>query len=262
MTAANWKQGLATMLLLLSSTASMTACHKQDAGLPLGVEISQQFVAEPLQLQKLYSLADGQQLKVDRLRYYLSNFRLHGSDGQWTSAARSDTDARGYYLVDAADPASQKFVLDGLKAGRYDAIEFLVGVDTARNHQGAQTGALDPVHGMFWTWNTGYIFFKLEGQSPQSKASGESVTYHIGGTQPTSLARTIYLPLGEKPLRLEKGLSGTVHLHFDLAALFAASPPLSLAEHNNIMDPKDGVVIADRYATAFRVDHLHQEPLH
>ncbi len=247
--------GLSALLLLAAG------CKGGDAGLSFDIEISQHFAGEPLQLNHAYTLADGDALSVDKLRYYLSNVRLHRPDGGWSNAVRSDDDSRGYYLVDAADAASRHLKIDGIAAGVYDGLELLIGVDAARNTQGAQTGALDPARGMFWTWNTGYVFFKLEGHSPQSTAAAQSVTYHIGGSQPP-LARTVYLPLGDKPLKLDRQVSGIVHLVFDLATVFEASPALRLAEHNSIMEPAQGPVVADRYGAAFRVDHVHQEPRH
>src|SRR5690606_2936849 len=54
------------------------------------------------------------------------------------------------------------------------------GVDSLRNVSGAQTGALDPVHGMFWDWNTGYIMAKFEGNAPASPSNGK-LLYHVGG---------------------------------------------------------------------------------
>jgi hypothetical protein len=47
-------------------------------------------------------------------------------------------------------------------------IRFLLGVDSARNVSGIQTGALDPARGMFWTWNSGYVMAKIEGSSPSA----------------------------------------------------------------------------------------------
>jgi hypothetical protein len=216
-----------------------------------------------VQLGHDYTLADGDQLSVDKLRYYLSNFRLRRHDGSWSAAARSDQDARGYFLVDEAQGSSKIFDVAGFAAGDYAGVEFLVGVDAARNAAGAQTGALDPARGMFWMWNTGYIFFKLEGHSPQSTASDHALTYHVGGSRdPNNNTRTVYLPLGVKPLKLTPELVSTVHLHADIAEVFQSQSPLKIAEHAAVMDPAGGKLVADHYASAFRVDHVHHEPRH
>lgn len=240
----------------------LAGCGKdREAGLPLSVEISHLLGERPLQLgAEAYSLPGGEQLQVERLRYYLSNFRLRRADGSWAAAARSEHDARGYFLVDESEPATRRFDVAGLAPGAYEGIEFLIGVDAARNAAGAQTGGLDPARGMFWTWNTGYIFLKLEGRSPQSTASGQAVSYHVGGGHAAGNARTVYLPLGTKPLKLAPELVATVHLHADLAALFGGEKPLRIAEHASIMDPAGGALVADHYPGLFRVDHVHHEP--
>ena len=71
---------------------------------------------------------------------------------------------------------------------------FTIGVDSARNVSGAQTGALDPALGMFWTWNTGYVMAKLEGTSPASAQPGNRFEYHIGGfKEPDNVIKQVTL---------------------------------------------------------------------
>ncbi|WP_157623121.1 MbnP family protein [Solimonas soli] len=260
MTAALRRRRVRAVAIAATGAASLllAACHGGDAsGLPLRVEISHRVGTQPLQLGETeYTLDDGDALRIDRLRYYLSNFRLRRHDRSWSAAARSDSDARGYVLVDEAQPASRSFEVAGFAPGEYEGVEFLIGVDAARNSAGAQTGALDPALGMFWTWNSGYIFLKLEGRSPQATTPGQRVSWHVGGSPN---ARTVYLPL-PRPLRLAPDIVSTVHLHADVAAALLAGEPLRVAGHEALMDPAGGAAIADRYATAFRVDHVHHEP--
>ncbi len=58
---------------------------------------------------------------------------------------------------------------------------FLLGVDSLHNVSGAQTDALDPAKDMFWTWNTGYVMAKLEGNSPSSALVNNKYEFHVGG---------------------------------------------------------------------------------
>ena len=249
---------------LLAGALSLTvlsACHGgADDGLPLRLEISHDLAGQPLKLGQETALPNGEHLSVDHLRYYLSNFRLHRVDGQWSAAAHSDADARGYFLVDESEATSKLFDIAGFDKGEYDGIEFVIGVDAARNSAGVQSGALDPARGMFWTWNTGYIFFKLEGHSPESSARSQIVEYHVGGSREPTPARTVYLPLGVKPVKLDPKLVATVHLQGELGTLFEGEPGLRIADKPTIMDPAAGATVADRYAAMFRVDHIHHEP--
>jgi hypothetical protein len=109
----------------------------------------------------------GEQYSVNKLKYYVSNIRLAGKN------------MGGYYLMNAASE-NNDFQLS-LQPGNYKSLEFLLGVDSLRNCSGAQTGALDPMNDMFWTWNSGYVMFKLEGNSPVSTSDLNRIEHHVGG---------------------------------------------------------------------------------
>ncbi len=229
------------------------------------LEISPVVGDQPFQLDDgsgavSYRTASGDQFSATRLRYYLSNFRLRRADGSFYQAPLDAKSSEGYFLVDVAVPASQTFKFIDAPAGDYSGVEFLVGVDDARNSAGVQTGALDPARGMFWTWRTGYIFLSLEGQSPQSSAPQHALTFHVGGGGKDSLARQVYLPVGETPLHVRANIEPLIHLHMDVAALFHAAHDIRLAETNTVMDSAQGAVIADNAASMFRIDHIHNEP--
>lgn len=55
-----------------------------------------------------------------------------------------------------------------------------LGVDSNLNLLGVHKGDLDPVHGMYWSWQSGYIHFKLEG-SWSGEGGLQPFVYHIGG---------------------------------------------------------------------------------
>jgi hypothetical protein len=72
--------------------------------------------------------------------------------------------------------------LSNLPEGDFIGIEFLLGVDSLRNVSGSQTGDLDPSKNMFWDWNTGYIFYKLEGRfNTLTNTVKGDYAIHIGG---------------------------------------------------------------------------------
>jgi hypothetical protein len=129
---------------------------------------------QPFQLSTwLVHQSTGDSLKFNRFRFYLSNVALQKEDGTWWVEPNS------YRLIDMADTASLRFEVKDVPPGIYQSIKYTLGVDSLRNVSGVQTGALDPVLGMFWTWNSGYIMLKAEGQSPQSPDG--SFSYHLGG---------------------------------------------------------------------------------
>jgi hypothetical protein len=107
------------------------------------------------------------------LKYYVSNFSLVRADG-------SEQRFNNYELIDAAKPETLSFSLDSVMNGEYTAVKFMLGIDSVRNHTGAQDGDLDPVHGMIWTWNTGYIFYKHEGNFRDSTGATKPLVFHLG----------------------------------------------------------------------------------
>lgn len=128
----------------------------------------------------LYSPAADDTLTFSTFKHYVSNVRLMDADSNWWSEEES------YHLLDFSDPTSLSFDLTGVPAGTYHAVEFMLGVDSARNVAGAQVGALDPANNMFWSWSSGYIFIKAEGTS--TGLSGGDFRYHLGGFEAPNIA--------------------------------------------------------------------------
>lgn len=128
---------------------------------------------EKLELGKTYfSSILKDSLRVDLLKFYVSNIKLLKRD---TVVASID----GYYLIDMQNKKSISFSSN--EKIDFDSISFEIGVDSATHELGAMDGDLDPTKGMYWTWQSGYIFFKMEGSLNLLKSNKGSFTYHIGG---------------------------------------------------------------------------------
>lgn len=122
-----------------------------------------------------YTNTSGDDFSISRFNYFVSLVKLKRADGSFYAEKES------YHLIKHGSGLTS-FTLNGVPPGDYTSIEFLIGVDSTRNVSGAQTGALDPGNEMFWDWNTGYIFFKLEGDYKTSKLQEkEGYAIHIGG---------------------------------------------------------------------------------
>ncbi len=121
---------------------------------------------------------------VSKLKYYVSNI-------SFTTKGKPATDKK-VYLIDASKNDSIVKYMQRKIIG----ISFTIGVDSALNCSGAQTGALDPLNDMFWTWNNGYVFFKLEGTSSSSTADKNRIEQHIGGYKSEyKTQRRFFLPI-------------------------------------------------------------------
>ncbi len=135
----------------------------------------------------LYENNFGEKYTVSKLKYYVSNICL-------LTKGALEVD-KTVFLIDAAKE-NTIIKKDGRKIV---GISFLLGVDSALNCSGAQSGALDPLNDMFWTWNNGYVMFKLEGKSASSSADNNRIEQHIGGYKGKfKTMRKIFLPVNEK----------------------------------------------------------------
>jgi hypothetical protein len=135
--------------------------------------------------------------------------------------------------------------------GVYDQLSFTLGVDSIANTSGANGGDLDPIKGMYWAWNSGYIMAKLEGRSKACKTLHHAYEYHIGGYMPPyNTARQVTLKL-RQPITAKKGTTNTVQLSADVSKWFSG---IDLRSVNSIVIPgKEAMQMADRYTTMFSV---------
>lgn len=203
----------------------------------------QHFVGgQPLVLEDSIKNSNEEILVVRRFKYYISNLVLIDAQGNQQKIPDS------YYLVNEAEPNSKKIVLPNSN-NNYSAIEFVLGVDSARNCSGIQTGVLDPMKGMFWTWNTGYVFAKLEGSSPSSSLPAHAFTYHIGGFRSgENVLKTIRLAIPGSSLPKD------LQVKVDLNAWFSGNSTLLIAERPVCHSPGNlAMKIAVNYAQMFSI---------
>jgi hypothetical protein len=198
-----------------------------------------------------YTKSDGQTFKVTKFKYLLSNVRLLKADGSAYAVPES------YYLVDANVPASSQIAIANVPFGEYTGLDFIVGVDAARNSAGAQTGALDPGNDLYWDWNQGYIFLKMEGTSPQSGTS--ALTFHIGEN---ITRRNITPAMNGGKIVVSSGHSPEVHLKVDVMGMFESSDPAKRIDfrttHGAMAGDPKAPIIADNYqAGMFSIGHIH-----
>lgn len=189
----------------------------------------------------------GDSFKVNTFNYYISNIKLNGTKGTYT-------EPESYHLIKHGVDSSRSFDLSNVPYDTYTSMTVMIGVDSARNVSGAQTGALDPIHEMFWGWKTGYIMMKLEGYSPQSTGFDSVIMYHIGGhSGKWAGQRVVTLPFAN-PIKVSKDGVNHVHIDANVAILFRA--PYSINFHDNpvimSIDEKSDM-IATNYAKMLSV---------
>jgi hypothetical protein len=161
----------------------------------------------------------GNTYSVSELKYYISEISFTKDDGKIVSSTQVS-------LIDAADTKMQSFNIKQLPNGTYTKMKFYIGVGSLQNHSGLQEGALDPINGMFWTWNTGYIFFKHDGQFIDSTGVTKGVSFHLG----TDVAYAkIEIPVNFGII----GKAKNVYLKFDLNKLYETPNLINFDFGNN-----------------------------
>jgi hypothetical protein len=199
---------------------------------------------EELVLGNAYITPLGEKITVQKFRYYISNVSVTDKQGK-TSILPVD-----YFLVDEADSLSRTIHLS-VPDNAISSIQFLLGVDSIRNVSGVQTGALDPMKGMFWTWNSGYIMAKLEGVSESSTIAGHYFTYHIGGFKgANNTLKTISLTLPQSTTAVQE-----VHINADINTWFKNSSDIRTSETAVCHMPGPlAKKIADNYNAMFSIN--------
>jgi len=163
------------MSLLLFWFAALGHCQTTNHAL----KFIPTFNNQPLQLDKAYYLPNiNDSVTIEGLRFYVSGVKLLKDDKVVHDLVN------GYYLVDATQPETQTLQLNLPKPFIFDQIQFHIGIDSITNVSGAMGGALDPINGMYWAWQSGFINFKLEGASPVCNSRNHKFQYHIGGYMP------------------------------------------------------------------------------
>jgi len=174
---------------------------------------------DDLQLNKDHVLADGRSLTIETFKFFVGHTTLFNSG----NIVLHDST---YHLIDATDPESLNVLLTTTEKLKFDSISFTLGVDSITSVFGAFGGDLDPTNGMYWTWNSGYINFKMEGTSPVCNTTKNAFNFHLGGYMaPYRSAQVVGLHVAPK---------SEVTIRLDISKFLAE---VDLAKDHTIMSP-------------------------
>jgi hypothetical protein len=198
-----------------------------------------------------YTNQNADSFTVSKFNYYITNIKMVAEDGSTFAEPES------YHLIQQNDLASQSFTIKNIPAKKYVAISYTIGVDSLRNVSGAQTGALDPIKDMFWTWSSGYIFVKFEGASPSSTGQSKSLVFHIGGYKDQFKAiknNTVNLPIATVINGTNKK---TVTFKTEVNELFKNPQKIDFALFNFAMTPSANTKkMADNYVDMISISSV------
>jgi len=174
-------------------------------------------------------------------RFYVSDLRITKDRNKSWKAPKK------HYLIDFDRETNGQDVIKlelphDFKTGQ---IEFVLGIDSKTSAEGIGEGALDPVNGMYWTWQSGYINFKMEGVSKNIPSRKNRFQLHLGGF------RKPYISAQKVDLNyIHKGTSAMIC--FDLSVFMNA---LDLYTQHTIMSPsKEAVALSKLAKSCFYVE--------
>jgi hypothetical protein len=231
----------------------------------LELEFDHKFGGEELEFGQAYINAAGEQMTFSMFRYFVTNLELVREDNSVFQVPNSHSN----HLVDHANLDSRLISIPNVPVGTYKAVRFVLGVDSLTNTLPVEqrTGVFDvagAAQGMYWSWNSGYIFVKVEGNSPASPEAGGAFRFHIGGfggySSPTiNNIKIIELSReGDLSFSIQRDRVRNIHNVVDLKEMFQNPETVSLATNAVTMFNPFSVKIANNYSNGmFKLDHIH-----
>jgi len=124
---------------------------------------------------------DGQSIKFNVVQFYVSNLSLMQEDQTIVSFDGGNDDKQDDLFL-LVHPDQMMYQVGKIPAAHYHGLSFQVGVDTVVNSTIEPTAwpadhalsADNPNHA-YWSWNSGYLFVRLEGT-----VNGNDFVYHVG----------------------------------------------------------------------------------
>lgn len=255
------------------SALLFSACSKKDDATPdftesekgaLSIQFDNIVGDKKLILNNgIYKNALGQQFSVSLLQYYISNIKLKTSEGQEYTVPQDSS----YFLINESDAATH-FAKVKVPVADYQSLTFTIGVDSLRSTMdiSKRTGALDPAGdhsttGMYWSWNSGYIFMKLEGSAADASSADKKIRYHIGGFGGYSAPginniKTVTIDLKAAGIaKVRKDRSSNIHLFADVLKVFNGTTNVSFSANPTVMSGTFSTLIANNYINMFTHDH-------
>ena len=179
----------------------------------------------------------GDSLRVSALRFYVYNIQCESENRiVWSSGDE-------HFLIDVFEKEGERIPAELFEQSKVDHLSFRIGVDSTLQTTGAHSGALDPMHGMYWAWQSGYINWKLETEIIHAGQSN-AIQWHVGGYRaPYQTQRTVRLKVMDDADSIQCGVQ--------LDTLLRDWRLIAPAE---VMSPSDkAMVLSDRFQSCFQI---------
>lgn len=232
---------------------SMGSCKKDEEDTAtdknLSMDINYKVGSETFAYDQVYTI-DGVAVKFTLAQFYVSGINIMNDDGEMHSFDN---------LFLLAKPSQTNYALGTVPASFGDhlhMVKFNLGVDSVTNGQTeadfTSRDANDPLAAqnpaMHWSWNSGYIFMKFEGEidTDGDGSTDSTAHWHVGKN---SFLRAVELTAHE-----EMEENHTINVAVDLSTIFS-NTNLATDYQTMTMDNMPlATKVADNMATAFGVE--------
>jgi hypothetical protein len=189
-------------------------------------------------LKIIFEVKNENSLNVDLCKFYISCNKIKKNNV--VLFQEKDT----AHLINPLDKQKNFIEIYLAKNSLPDEIVFGIGIDSAINYNGIKGGDLDPINGMYWSWNTGYINFKIETKNSLG-CGNEKKEYHVGGFL---LPYYTYREINLRNLNSQKA---DVKIILDLDKFLNGAV---LIENQSVMSPGPSAVkLSDLFSSCFRL---------
>lgn len=260
------------LAITVTLTTFLISCDKAETIDPnvknnLSIEFDNVVGNKDLKLDaEQYTNANGESFNITTFNYYISNISFKNDKGETITIPKEES----YFLVKEDDKASQSITLKNIPSGNYTSVSFIIGVDSVKNTApvAERTGVLDLANAMYWSWNSGYIFLKMEGTSEAAPADAngkKGYKCHIGGyggkdSKTINNIKTITMPLATAAT-VRSNIAPTIHLLADAMKVVNGSTNVRFSANAVTMFNPFSVNIANNYANMISVDHVHNDKM-
>ena len=190
-------------------------------------------------------LKDSSQIQLSAVKFYISKIQfLKNKKVVFEENTSFNSDKlSAVHLIDVFNANTHKLNITHSKSVQADELLFYLGIDSLTNLSGALGGDLDPTKGMYWTWQSGYINFKLEGKSKLCKSRNNEFQFHLGGyQQPFYCLQKLVFPIKN---------TNEININLDVEKILSQ---LNLTSQHHIMSPnKEALLLSKEVANAFSI---------
>lgn len=190
------------IVLAVIFVTSLSSCWENKESAKVELNLSLAWNGEAVSIADTVLYQGTMPIRLEKFQCYIDNISLRDTDGNWiTSGSISLVE-----FTPTSELVSADFDATVMKRGvEVDAIRFGIGVDQFYNLLENAPATFPNEHplginggaGMYWTWESGYIFTKFEGKiaSAEGEYFADPFAFHTGTD---ALYREVILELSDK----------------------------------------------------------------